>query len=98
MAAIDASQGDKVGATAPKVAAAMGRGVGQAVASKCIISGDGIVQAMVRQTSSFVIEARDAEGQAQESGGDIFTVSVRGASHVRARFGQYPARPCHSVR
>ena len=55
------------------------------VSRKCTITGDGMHTAMVRQLASFIIEARDAEGNQQPSGGETFKVSVRGSSQVRAR-------------
>ena len=55
------------------------------VARKCVVSGDGVHTAMSRQVQSFTIEARDAEGNKQQMGGDQFLVSVRGSSRVTAK-------------
>lgn len=55
------------------------------VPGKCIISGDGAHTAMARQTATFIIEAHNAEGQQQASGGDKFVVAVRGSSATRAK-------------
>ena len=41
--------------------------------------------AMARVTATFTIEARDAMGSPQQSGGEIFMVSVRGSSRVTAK-------------
>ena len=41
--------------------------------------------AMARQQASFVIEARDAQGTQQQSGGETFMVAVRGSSKVTAK-------------
>ena len=58
---------------------------GGTVARKCVTSGDGLHTAMARQTASFIIEARDAEGTQQQSGSETFMVSVRGSSKVTAK-------------
>ena len=50
-----------------------------------VISGDGMHTAMVRQTASFTIEARDVKGMRMEKGGLKYMVAVRGSSTVRAR-------------
>ena len=51
-----------------------------AVASKCIILGDGVNYAVTRQTSRFIIEAFDGAGERRPTGGDAFHVAIRGAS------------------
>ena len=56
------------------------------VAGNCVIQGVGTTMTvMARQTATFVIEARNAEGTTQQSGGDKFVVSVRGSSQTRAK-------------
>ena len=60
------------------------RGTGETVARNCSVHGEGLRTAMARQRVSFTIEARDAQGNRQPSGGDRFLVNLRGASQVRA--------------
>lgn len=55
------------------------------VARMCVVSGDGLHLAMARQSASFTIEARDAEGVRQQVGGDVFMVAIRGSSKVNAK-------------
>ena len=56
-----------------------------AVASMCCASGAGLESAVARRNGRFTIEAKDAEGQQLPHGGDTFTVTIHGASVVRAR-------------
>lgn len=56
-----------------------------AAASFCTVSGPGASTAMVRQTAQFTIEAKDERGTPCTQGGEVFSVSVRGASLVKAR-------------
>ena len=49
---------------------------------KCVCAGDALQKAMTRQWSSFTIEGFTAEGNRQTQGGELFVVSVRGASVV----------------
>jgi hypothetical protein len=61
------------------------RGSGQTVALNCSVYGEGVHTAMARQKVSFTIQASDANGNRQPSGGDKFLVNLRGSSQVRAR-------------
>lgn len=55
-------------------------------ASKCIVAGEGLHEATSRKLNMFSIEARDATGAPQHSGGDVFLVSIRGRGEtVRAK-------------
>ena len=54
-------------------------------AGYCIVSGDGLSTATVREVAEFSIIAHDANGKPRVTGGDSFFVAVRGGSHVRAR-------------
>lgn len=47
--------------------------------------GKGLESAIARKLAKFTIEARDAEGARMQHGGDTFTVTIHGASVVRAR-------------
>lgn len=57
----------------------------QTVARNCVCDGEGLMTAMTRMLTSFTIEARDAEGTKQSSGGDKFKVEVRGSATARAK-------------
>ena len=61
------------------------RGPAQTVARNCVVDGDGLVTAMTRTLTAFTIEARNAEGTKQSSGGDRFKVEVRGTSVAHAK-------------
>jgi hypothetical protein len=56
-----------------------------AVAARCVAYGDGLETAIARKHARFTIEARDTEGNKMPHGGDNFTVTIHGASVVRAR-------------
>ena len=51
-------------------------------ATKCVCTGEALTKAMTRQWSTFNIEAFTADGVRQTAGGEVFVVSVRGASVV----------------
>jgi hypothetical protein len=44
----------------------------------CVAAGRGLHTAVVKQLAQFVITAHDADGQRRTTGGDIFSVAVRG--------------------
>lgn len=72
------------------------------LAKFCKVSGDGHRKAMAKQMTSFTIEAYDANGVLQVSGGEPFVVAVRGPAQVIARMyekpdGKYHVRYCTSV-
>jgi len=54
-------------------------------ASKCVLSGQGLHEATVRQATYFWIQAVDMDGKKKTSGGDIFFCAIRGPAAVRAR-------------
>ena len=54
-------------------------------ARKCEAVGDALRDAVVRQPTSFVIVARDAQGNRRSVGGDRFAVSFRGPCNPVAR-------------
>ena len=54
-------------------------------ASKCVLSGQGLHEATVRQATYFWIQAVDVDGKKKTSGGDIFFCAIRGPAAVRAR-------------
>ena len=51
---------------------------GPTAASCSRLEGAGLTASVVRQPTSFIVEACSAEGEAQESGGDPIFVSIRG--------------------
>lgn len=57
----------------------------QASATRSRVTGDGIVEATVRQPAYFVIEAMDSRGRRRHDGGDAFFVAIRGPSQTRAK-------------
>ncbi len=54
-------------------------------ASKCVVSGQGLHEATVRQATYFWIQAYDTDGNKKTTGGDIFFCAIRGPATVRAR-------------
>ena len=56
-----------------------------AAPSRCIVAGEGLRHATVRQTATFTITAHDQDGKQLEKGGDTFFVAIRGSSRVRAK-------------
>ena len=55
-----------------------------AVAEKSTVTGEGLTVGTTRQTSEFVITAKDAQGVRCTSGGESFFVFARGTARVRA--------------
>jgi hypothetical protein len=57
----------------------------QTVAFCSKVHGEGLRTALTRQATSFVIEAHDASGTRQHTGGDAFVVQIKGRSMVSSK-------------
>ena len=56
---------------------------------KCLVTGDGLRTGMAKQLSTFTIVARTKDGNKRTTGGDLFLISVRGASTVKPRLADH---------
>ena len=59
------------------------RGPKEAVANQSLAEGEGLHTAMARKLTTFKVYARNAVGDDMQTGGDSFSVSMRGASFVK---------------
>ena len=63
-------------------------------ASKCVLSGQGLHEATVRQATYFWIQAVDVDGKKKTSGGDIFFCAIRGPAAVAHSASYALCMPC----